>query len=299
MGQGKTLLSWNAATFLKLGRVSNLPTVWTNTLAGVVLAGASPSDWRILPLLLAMTLAYTGGMFLNDAFDRDIDAQERPERPIPSGQVSASSVFVAGYSMLAGSILLVASFALMSNGGGWLAVTAAIALAASILLYNAWHKSNPLSPLVMGLCRMLVYITAGWSFTTEPSATLYLGALALLCYLIGLTYTAKQENLGEVKNLWPLAFLIVPVLYAASAASLSEPTTWISILIFILWLSYALHFIKRRQAGDVPKAVVSMIAGISLADAMFIAANGSLMWVLLSLLAFGLTLYLQRYISGT
>jgi len=299
MGQGKTLLSWNAATFLKLGRVSNLPTVWTNTLAGVVLAGASPSDWRILPLLLAMTLAYTGGMFLNDAFDRDIDAQERPERPIPSGQVSASSVFVAGYSMLAGSILLVASFALMSNGGGWLAVTAAIALAASILLYNAWHKSNPLSPLVMGLCRMLVYITAGWAFTTEPSATLYLGALALLCYLIGLTYTAKQENLGEVKNLWPLAFLIVPVLYAASAASLSEPTTWISILIFILWLSYALHFIKRRQAGDVPKAVVSMIAGISLADAMFIAANGSLMWVLLSLLAFGLTLYLQRYISGT
>jgi len=257
MGQGKTLLSWNATTFLKLGRVSNLPTVWTNTLAGVVLAGASASDWRILPLLLAMTLAYTGGMFLNDAFDRKIDARERPERPIPSGQISASSVFFAGFAMLAGSILLVASFALTGNGSGWPAVMAAIALAASILLYNVWHKSNPLSPFVMGLCRMLVYITAGWSFAAEPSVTLYLGALALLCYLIGLTYTAKQENLGEVKNLWPLAFLLVPVIYATSAASLSNPLTWLSILMFnrgirrlrLVFLNNWLSFHRWNEQG--------------------------------------------------
>ena len=32
---------------------------------------------------------YIGGMYLNDAFDRDIDARERPERPIPSGHVGA------------------------------------------------------------------------------------------------------------------------------------------------------------------------------------------------------------------
>ncbi|MFK7859851.1 MAG: UbiA family prenyltransferase [Granulosicoccus sp.] len=291
-------MSFSAATFLKLGRVSNLPTVWTNTLAGVVLAGGSPDDWRIILLLLAMTFAYTGGMFLNDAFDSEIDARERPERPIPSGEVSMVSVFTMGSAMLGAGVLLVVWCALTPGGGGTRAIVASVALVAAIVLYNAWHKANPWSPLVMGLCRMLVYITAGWALSTEVSSMLYFGGAAMLCYLIGLTYTAKQENLGEVKNLWPLVFLAVPAIYAALNASV-HLQSWLAILIFLAWLCYALRFVKRRQAGDIPKAVVSMIAGISLIDAMFIASIGSLSWVILALLAFGLTLFLQRYISGT
>lgn len=298
MGPGQAQLSWSTTTVLELGRVSNLPTVWTNTLAGVILAGASPNDWRLLLLLVAMSLAYTGGMFLNDAFDSDIDAKERPERPIPSGKVSVLSVFTAGFLMLVVAVLLVILCALTSNGGGWHAVLSALALAASIVLYNAWHKANPLSPFVMGLCRMLVYITAGWTLTSEPSSALYFGAVALLCYLIGLTYTAKQENLGEVSNLWPLAFLAVPATFGAATA-VRNPLSWLSIVIVIVWLCYALRFIQRRGPGDIPRAVVSMIAGIALVDAMFIAAAGPALWVLPALIAFGLTLFLQRYIAGT
>ena len=298
MGPRNTLLSWSATTFLRLGRVSNLPTVWSNTIAGVVLAGASLHDWRILALLLAMSLAYTGGMFLNDAFDKDIDAIERPERPIPSGLVSASSVYYAGFAMLGVAMLLIACCAMVSGGGGWPAIFAALSLAAAIVLYNAWHKNNPLSPFVMGLCRMLVYVTAGWTLSSEPSRFLYFGAAALLCYLIGLTYTAKQENLGEVKNMWPLAFLAIPVIYAAATNS-PGLLSWLTIMIFIVWLIYCLRFVLRRQPGDIPRAVVSMIAGISLVDAMLIAATGSAFWILAALLTFGLTLYLQRYVAGT
>ena len=298
MGPGNTLLSWSTATFLRLGRVSNLPTVWSNTIAGVVLAGASLHDWRILALLLAMSLAYTGGMFLNDAFDKDIDAVERPERPIPSGLVSASSVFYSGFAMLGVAVLLIACCAMVSGGGGWPAIVSALSLAAAIVLYNAWHKNNPLSPFVMGLCRMLVYVTAGWTLSSEPSRFLYFGAVALLCYLIGLTYTAKQENLGEVKNMWPLAFLAIPVIYSAATNSPSL-LSWLTIMIFIVWLIYCLRFVLRRQPGDIPRAVVSMIAGISLVDAMLIAATGSAFWILAALLTFGLTLYLQRYVAGT
>ena len=81
---------------LRLGRVSNLPTVWTNTLAGIVLTGMAVNDARTVPILLAMSLFYVGGMYLNDAFDAEIDAEERAERPIPSGQISRQSVFVSG-----------------------------------------------------------------------------------------------------------------------------------------------------------------------------------------------------------
>jgi len=51
-------MSWSVKTALELGRVSNLPTVWSNTLAGVVLAGVSPFNWNILTVLLAMSMAY-------------------------------------------------------------------------------------------------------------------------------------------------------------------------------------------------------------------------------------------------
>ena len=291
-------MSWDTKTVLQLGRVSNVPTVWTNTVAGVVLAsGTINFDWRLLILLLAMTLAYIGGMFLNDAFDKDIDAKERPERPIPSGKVTALSVFYAGFGMLASSVLLIAWCALAS-GGGWSAIAAALALAAAIVLYNAWHKDNPLSPFVMGLCRMLVYITAGWTYTSEPSAGLYVGALVLLCYLIGLTYTAKQENIGEVKNMWPLAFLSIPMFYAITTVT-TGVLSLVALFLFIAWIIYALRFVLRRQPGDIPKAVVSMIAGISLVDAMLIATAGPTWLVGFAFLGFGLTLFLQRYIAGT
>src|ERR1700680_4378343 len=96
------------ATLLKLGRVSNLPTVWTNALAGTVLAGGAADDRRVALVALAMSLLYVGGMYLNDYFDRDIDARERPTRPIPSGDISASVVAIIGFALLAVGVAFLA-----------------------------------------------------------------------------------------------------------------------------------------------------------------------------------------------
>ena len=77
-------MRWSVA--LALGRVSNLPTVWTNALAGVVLAGGAAGDARLPWIVLAVSLCYVAGMYLNDAFDRDFDARHRPERVERRGQ---------------------------------------------------------------------------------------------------------------------------------------------------------------------------------------------------------------------
>jgi 4-hydroxybenzoate polyprenyltransferase len=68
---------------LRLGRVSNVPTVWTNALAGVVLADGALGLGGAVRLGIALSLFYVGGMYLNDAFDHAIDARERPTRPGP------------------------------------------------------------------------------------------------------------------------------------------------------------------------------------------------------------------------
>ena len=201
----------NLAVALRLGRVSNLPTAWTNTLAGIVLAGGHVADPRTLLLIAALSLFYVAGMYLNDAYDAEIDARERPERPIPSGQVGAGTVLTAGFGMMALGLALLAWIGYGAVAGTGLGpVMGGLGLGAAIVLYNRRHKDNPLSPVLMGICRVLVYVTAGLAVAPELPTPLWIGAFLLLCYLIGLTYVAKQETLGEVRNLWPLLFLGAP-----------------------------------------------------------------------------------------
>lgn len=278
-------------TALALGRVSNLPTVWSNTLAGVVLAGAGGLGAQFAVLLLAFSLFYTGGMFLNDAFDAQIDAAQRPERPIPSGEVSRRAVFAWGYGMMALGAALLALF-------GAAPALAGVALAASITFYDWRHKGNVFGPVVMGLCRVLVYVAAGLCITSALPEALWIGAALMWCYLIGLTYVAKQENLGRVENLWPLAFLAAPVAYGAWLAT-GQPVLWPFWLLFTGWMLVALWFLRRRAKGDIPRAVVSLIAGISLLDALLVAGAGAPLLALWALAGFGVSLFLQRYIAGT
>ena len=287
------------AVALRLGRVSNLPTVWTNTLAGIVLAGGDVADPKTVPLIVALSLFYVAGMYLNDAYDAEIDARERPERPIPSGQVSADTVFAVGFGMMALGLALLAWIGYGVRGGTGIGpVLGGLGLGAAIVIYNRRHKDNPLSPVLMGICRVLVYATAGLAIAYELPPVLLFGALLLLCYLIGLTYVAKQETLGEIRNLWPLVFLAAPVVYALTVAAQSA-TAAILCLGFVIWIGVALWFLRRRQPGDVPRAVISLIAGISLLDAVLLAAAGATQVAWLAVLAFLLTLALQRAVPGT
>ena len=50
----------NLSVALKLGRVSNLPTVWSNVLTGAALAGAVAADCRLLVLVVSLSLFYVG-----------------------------------------------------------------------------------------------------------------------------------------------------------------------------------------------------------------------------------------------
>ena len=289
----------NLPLALRLSRISNLPTVWSNVLVGALLAGGSLADRRLPLLMLALSLFYTGGMFLNDAFDREFDAQHRPERPIPSGQVSAAQVFAFGFGMLALGMAFVAGVAGATDGlSPWHAVASAAALGAAIVYYNAHHKNNPLSPLVMGLCRVLVVVTAAYSLAAVLPGAVILAAAALLCHLIGLTYAAKQEHLDRIGSLWPLGFLAVPLLYGVMLA-LSAPVVWLPLVLYAAVLVYALNLLRRRARGDVPRAVVTLIAGMSVLDGVMLAGAGQWLPCALAISAFVLTLVLQRWVAGT
>jgi 4-hydroxybenzoate polyprenyltransferase len=289
----------NLALALRLGRISNLPTVWTNVLVGFLLAGGSLADPNLPLLMAALSSFYVGGMFLNDAFDRNFDAKYRPERPIPAGDVSARTVFTTGFALLVLGTIAVAAASRGPDGmPAWRALTSATTLAALIVLYDAHHKNNPFSPLIMGLCRVFVYVTASYSIAQALPNSLIVASGALLCHLIGLTYIAKQEHLDRIGNLWPLGFLAVPIAYGMALA-LSEPMAWGLLGLYAGALGFAISLLQRRAPGDVPRAVVILIAGMSLLDAVVLAGNGHVHAAAIAVIGFVLTLALQKFVSGT
>ena len=80
---------------------------------------------------------------------------------------------------------------------------------------------------------------------------------------------------------------------------IASPSVAILSLAFTAWVVVALWFLWRRRPGDVPRAVVSLIAGISLLDAVLIAGAGDLDIAWLAVAGFLLTLALQRFVPGT
>ena len=178
-------------SYLLLSRVSNLPTVWTNVLAAYVVAGAARDS---LPMaILAMTIFYTAGMFLNDASDAKFDAVHRPDRPIPHGDVERIEVLVIGLLLLAGGLAFLWTLPHRLPALIW-----GVALSAAIVVYDYKHKGQAFAPVVMGLCRALVYCTAAAGATGVVTTPVAVAAIVMWIYIIVLTWVAKTPGLGHL-----------------------------------------------------------------------------------------------------
>ncbi len=218
------MLSW-----LQLLR---LPTVFpaiAHILCGFLIAAAvgSPghTEWFVLPgLILASAGLYLGGMVLNDVFDARLDAQERPERPIPSGRIPVRRAAAVGILLLAvGLVAAVTVWLFMGQRGHSPQIAAGIALA--VLAYNAVLKKTWAGPGGMAVCRFLnlsLGASAGISESGEVLAwqqPVIGPATGLAVYIVGVTWFARNEA-GESTSFGLDAGLAVAAIgIAVSAAS--------------------------------------------------------------------------------
>ena len=135
--------------YLQMMRPANIVTAWADILAGFAASGAvGLINIQVLGwLLLATTGLYGGGIVLNDVFDAELDAQERPERPIPSGRASRQGATLLGSALLVTGVVAAAQVSLLS-------ATLACGIALAATLYDAVGKHHPiLGPVNMGACR--------------------------------------------------------------------------------------------------------------------------------------------------
>lgn len=279
-------------TLLVLGRVSNLPTVWSNCLAGWLLGGAGSSLSRFALLCIGTTCLYVGGMYLNDAFDSDFDRQHRKERPIPSGAIPESQVWLWGCGWLVGGMIPLTFL-------GSTTAIFALLLTSSIILYDAIHKMIAISPVVMAVCRFLLYLVAASTGIEGITGLSVWSALVLGAYIVGLSYLARKESVRGPLRYWPCALLAAPVLLALlvnDGAYLTRGLLFSAVL--IAWVVRCLRFTFGGGNRNIGLTVSGLLAGIVWVDMLAVADVGPTFCVVFALL-FAMALLFQRYIPAT
>lgn len=173
--------------WLRLLRAPNLLTVPGDGAAGYLLATgtAAQPDGRLLAALGASVLFYAAGLLMNDLADRETDRRERPDRPIPSGRISATSARIA---LL---VCLLVGLALSASAGRWTLIVALL-LVAGITAYNLLPRAGPLAAVWMATCRGL-NVLLGAAVASAATALAWTGALVVALFVAALTALARHE----------------------------------------------------------------------------------------------------------
>ena len=268
--------------YAALVRLPNLFTSPPDVVLGAALAvslGYSVSIGSVVGLSVASVLLYAAGTTLNDYVDVSEDERERPERPIPSGDVSRPSALAFGVTLLFGGVVV----ALLS--AGLVAGVVAAVLAALILLYDAVFKGSAVGFLFMGATRgtnVLLGVAVAVSPTALPTWSLIIPAVITL-YIASVTYMADYETsegnstpvLVAIGGVAVAVAGVVVTVFLRSPAPSEAVVAAVLLVGFVAWTGRAL-----RQAyvdpvpGTVGPAVGACVLGLVALSASFAAVGG-------------------------
>jgi 4-hydroxybenzoate polyprenyltransferase len=283
------LLPW-----LRLMRLPNVFTALADVTMGFLFVRHSLEPLGAFACLAAASaLLYTAGMVLNDVFDIEIDREERPERPLPSGAISLAVARTFGFTLLAIGVLLgwIGGLVLgVDAAAPWRSGLVATLLAALVVLYDVWLKRTPLGPIGMGLCRF-ANVLLGMSLATEAAAAWPLGygpaellaAGGIGVYITGVTWFARNEveESASLPLLGAIGVMIAGgVLLAASVLNsplqfqIREPMHFVLLIALMMAtvLRRALVAVADPSPRNVQLAVKHSILSLIWLDAAIIAA---------------------------
>ncbi|HXY36066.1 MAG TPA: UbiA family prenyltransferase [Planctomycetaceae bacterium] len=264
--------------YLQLMRFPAVFTALADIFLGFLLTHDSVWPARDLVALMgASSGLYLAGMVFNDFFDRDLDARERPGRPIPSGRISpGAAATLASALMVLGAVCA----ALVSHA----ALEIALLLVGLILAYDAYLKRTPMGPIAMGGCRFLNVMLgasagSGLAGATWSSPPLFV-ALAMGVYVAGVTWFARQEAqqssrgqlvAGAATSHAGIAGLAALAVAIPALPQANRWVTWAALGVVTTWVDVGLvPAIRDPAPHKVQAAVKRMLLTIVLLDAAMV-----------------------------
>jgi geranylgeranylglycerol-phosphate geranylgeranyltransferase len=181
-------LGERARGFLDLTRPVNAVAASALTAIGAFVAvGRVDAPARVGAAVLATLLAVAAGNAINDYFDREVDAINNPERPIPRGAVSPRGAL--GFSVLLFLGAIVTAFALPP-----LAIAIAAVNLLALVGYTEVFKGTP------GAGNALVAYLGGSTFLFGGAAVGNARA-AVVLFLLAALSTFAREVIKDVEDL--------------------------------------------------------------------------------------------------
>ena len=313
------LLAW-----MRLLRLPNHATAVADVLAGFLLCtGSRALDWPPAACWTAIGASlcfYAAGMVLNDVFDLEIDRQERPDRPLPSGAIGVVAASRVGHALLTLGAVAASATAFVSRNP-WPTLVGA-ALTAAVWLYDRRAKATPLGPAVMGGCRGLNWLL-GMTAAGGPHAPHeWLVPLGMGIYVAGITLFARDEAGRSRRGTLALATVtmaagLVVVACFPWLAARAQPGdhwdvggAWLAAgrlpMWLLLWSILGSSIIARNitaiadpSPGRVRLAVGNAIMSIITLDAAVVLAACGEQWAVVVLMLLAVFLFGRRLVSPT
>ena len=269
--------------FLRILRPVNSVMMGLSILVGVVIAGGLRSSIPLEYLALAFVTGFTltgSAMVINDYYDREIDAVNEPNRPIPSGEVKPSEAIA--YSLLLSAAGLAAAY-LTSIQSLAIAIFSWLAM----MVYSAWGKRTGFpGNLIVSTCISLPFIYGG-AIAGNISTSLLFSALAFLSntgreVTKGIVDTEGDGARG-VKTI-AVAYGVEKAAYIASAFYIVAAAASILPLLLNLVTLWYIPFVAVTDAGLIHGAV-TLLRDHSRESSRKVK-NQILYWMLFGLLAF-------------
>jgi 4-hydroxybenzoate polyprenyltransferase len=258
---------WN---WLRLLRLPNLFTVPGDSLAGFLLAGGNSYQTLIFVMLTSFFI-YLYGLVSNDIADLEVDREERPDRPLPSGAIKRSSAIIAAKIFML-SALMISVLTLP------LTVTAlTIILLISCTLYNYLLKKHEIAgPVTLGLCRagnMALGILAV-SNTVSLIPAIVLVIVGLYIFAVSRTAWHETENVKTLPGrftllgsmvIWIILLFLMPFFDVSFAGMVMAGLLSIP-LIFSAWKCFRL-FGNSPSPTEIQQSIGKLIRGLILFQA--------------------------------
>jgi 4-hydroxybenzoate polyprenyltransferase len=299
-----TLTTNRIWAYLQLMRPANIITAWADILAGFAVSGyvllpLSHSPLLPLPwLLISTTGLYGGGIVLNDVFDAELDAKERPERPIPSGRASLGGATLLGLLLLGVGIVAACQVSLVSG-------VVAFGIAVAAVIYDAVGKHHPVfGPLNMGMCRGGNLLLGVSIIPTAMTDYFYL-ALIPITYIAAITVISRGEVHGSKNGTGIIALsLLAIVLTSLLGLGLLKNYNILTALPFVVLLSVRvlLPFIKavRESSPECIRAAVKAgVLSLIVLDSTIAAGFAGLSYGLVVLCLLPVSIMLARLFAVT
>ncbi|MEM1121829.1 MAG: UbiA-like protein EboC [Bacteroidota bacterium] len=284
-----------------LMRPANIVTAVADILAGISIAGLLfvPSSVRDIVCLAVATIGlYGGGVVYNDIFDVELDTTERPERPLPSGQVTLQQAHLLGIGLLLMGIV----------AASWVSTTSAflaIIVAVLALAYDKFSKHfTVLGPLNMGLCRSF-NLLLGVSISIIALQQYWYLAVIPLLFIGDITLTSQGEVFGNNRTALKLALLLDCIVFGVLIGlSFFTPYQLFTAFPFLfLWLGMnvqaKLKAIRDNQPRMIQNAVKMGVLSLIPLNASLAAGFSGWIAGLLVLALFPLNLYAIKLPKNT